>query len=44
MNLMALGNVAKYVIGNEVPPCEAIKKLSIGEVKPQEMDEYGVNI
>jgi hypothetical protein len=44
MNLMALGNVAKDVIGNEVPSCEAIKKLAIGKVKPQERDEDGVNI
>jgi hypothetical protein len=25
--------------GNDVSPCEAIKKLAIGEVRPQENDE-----
>jgi hypothetical protein len=27
------GNVANELIGNEVPPCEGIKKLAIGEVR-----------
>jgi hypothetical protein len=34
------GHVANDVIGNEMPPCEAIKKIAIGEVRPQEKDEY----
>jgi hypothetical protein len=29
------GHVANELTGNEVPPCEAIKKLAIGEVRPQ---------
>jgi hypothetical protein len=30
------GHVSKDIAGNEIPPNEAIKKLAIGEVKPQE--------
>jgi hypothetical protein len=33
------GHVANELTGNKVPPCEAIKKLAIGEVRPQEKDE-----
>jgi hypothetical protein len=33
------GHVANELTGNEVPPYEAIKKLAIGEVRPQEKNE-----
>ena len=33
------GHVSSDVAGNEKPPCEAIKELAIGEVKPQEKDD-----
>jgi hypothetical protein len=33
------GHVSSDVAGNERPPCEAIKKLAIGEVKPLEKDD-----
>jgi hypothetical protein len=33
------GHVSKDIAGNEIPPNEAIKKLAIGEVKPQEKDD-----
>jgi hypothetical protein len=33
------GHVSSEVAGNERPPCEAIKKLAIGEVKPLEKDD-----
>jgi hypothetical protein len=33
------GHVANELTENEVPPCKAIKKLAIGEVRPQE--KYG---
>jgi hypothetical protein len=33
------GHVSKDITGNEIPPNEAIKKLAIGEVKPQEKDD-----
>jgi transposase InsO family protein len=33
------GHVANELTGNEVPPCEPIMKLAIGEVRPQEKDE-----
>jgi hypothetical protein len=33
------GHVANELTGNDVSPCEAIKKLAIGEVRPQEKDE-----
>jgi transposase InsO family protein len=36
------GHVSNDIAGNEEPPCEAIKKLAIGEVRPQEKnDEEG---
>jgi hypothetical protein len=36
------GHVSNDIAGNEEPPCEAIKKLVIGEVRPQEKnDEEG---
>jgi hypothetical protein len=35
-------HVSNDIAGNEEPPCEAIKKLAIGEVRPQEKnDEEG---
>jgi hypothetical protein len=33
------GHVSNGTAGNEEPPCEAIKKLAIGEVRPQEKDD-----
>jgi hypothetical protein len=33
------GHVSNDVAGNEFPPNEAIKRLAIGEVKPQEKDD-----
>jgi hypothetical protein len=33
------GHVSNDIAGNEIPPNEAIKKLAIGEVKPQEKDD-----
>jgi hypothetical protein len=33
------GHVANELTWNEVSPCEAIKKLVIGEVRPKEKDE-----
>jgi hypothetical protein len=33
------GHVSNGIAGNEIPPNEAIKKLAIGEVKPQEKDD-----
>ncbi len=33
------GHVSNDIAGNEEPPCEAIKKLAIGEVRPQEKDD-----
>jgi hypothetical protein len=33
------GHISSDIAGNEIPPCEAIKKLAIGEVKPQEKDD-----
>jgi hypothetical protein len=33
------GHVSKDVAGNEIPPNVAIKKLAIGEVKPQEKND-----
>jgi hypothetical protein len=29
------GHAANDVVGNEMSPCEVIKKLAIGEMKPQ---------
>ena len=26
-----------YVVGNEEPPCEAIKLMAIGDIRPQEI-------
>jgi hypothetical protein len=33
------GHVSNDIAGNEEPPCEAIKKLAIGEVRPQEKND-----
>jgi hypothetical protein len=33
------GNISSEVAGNERPPCEVIKKLAIGEVRPLEKDD-----
>jgi hypothetical protein len=33
------GHVSNDIAGNEESPCEAIKKLAIGEVRPQEKDD-----
>jgi hypothetical protein len=33
------GHVSNDIAGNEKPPCEAIKKLAIGEVRPQEKND-----
>jgi hypothetical protein len=33
------GHVSNDIVGNKEPPCEAIKKLAIGEVRPQEKDD-----
>jgi hypothetical protein len=33
------GHVANELTGNDVSPCEAIKKLTISKVRPQEKDE-----
>jgi hypothetical protein len=33
------GHISSDVAGNEKSPCEAIKKLAIGEVRPQEKDD-----
>jgi hypothetical protein len=33
------GHASSDVVGNEVIPCKAIKKLTNGEVKPQEKDD-----
>lgn len=33
------GHVSNDIAGNDIPPNEAIKKLAIGEVKPQEKDD-----
>jgi hypothetical protein len=33
------GHMSSDIAGNENLPCEAIKKLAIGEVKPQEKDD-----
>jgi transposase InsO family protein len=33
------GHVSNGTAGNEEPPCEAIKRLAIGEVRPQEKDD-----
>jgi hypothetical protein len=33
------GHFSNDVAGNEKPPCEAIKKLAIGKVKPQEKED-----
>jgi hypothetical protein len=33
------GHVSNDFAGNEEPPCEAIKKLAIGEVRPQEKND-----
>jgi hypothetical protein len=33
------GHVSNDIVGNEEPPYEAIKKLAIGEVRPQEKDD-----
>jgi transposase InsO family protein len=33
------GYVSNDIAGNEEPPCDAIKKLAIGEVRPQEKDD-----
>jgi hypothetical protein len=33
------GHIANELTGNEVPTCEAIKKITIGEVRPQEINE-----
>jgi hypothetical protein len=33
------GHISSDIVGNEIPPCEAIKKLTIGEMKPQEKDD-----
>jgi hypothetical protein len=38
------GQVSNDMAGNEEPPCAAIKKLAIGEVRPQEKDEDEVKI
>ncbi|WVZ52304.1 hypothetical protein U9M48_003377, partial [Paspalum notatum var. saurae] len=37
------GYLDKNVAGNEEPPCAAIKKLAIGEVKPQEKKDEQVD-
>jgi hypothetical protein len=37
MNLMALiEQVDSIVVGKEDPPCDAIKQLAIGNIRPQE--------
>jgi hypothetical protein len=37
MNLMALiEQVDSSVVGKEDPPCDAIKQLAIGNIRPQE--------
>jgi hypothetical protein len=33
------GHISSDIVGNEKSPCEAIKKLAIGEVRPQEKDD-----
>jgi hypothetical protein len=33
------GHISSDIAGNENSPCEAIKKLAIGEVRPQEKDD-----
>jgi hypothetical protein len=33
------GHISSDIVGNENLPCEAIKKLAIGEVRPQEKDD-----
>jgi hypothetical protein len=33
------GHISSDIAGNEKSPCEAIKKLAIGEVRPQEKDD-----
>jgi hypothetical protein len=33
------GHISSDIVGNEIPPNEAIKKLAIGEVNPQEKDK-----
>jgi hypothetical protein len=33
------GHISSDVAGNERPPCEAIKKLAIGEVRPLEKED-----
>jgi transposase InsO family protein len=33
------GHVSNDIAGNEEPPCEVIKKLAIGEVRPQEKND-----
>ena len=31
-----------YVVGNEEPPCEAIKQMAIGDTRPQEVQAIEV--
>jgi hypothetical protein len=33
------GHISSDIAGNENSPCEAIKKIAIGEVRPQEKDD-----
>jgi hypothetical protein len=33
------GHISRDVVGNERPPCEAIKKQAIGDVRPLEKDD-----
>jgi hypothetical protein len=38
------GHVSNDIAGNEEPPCVAIKKLAIDEVRPQEKDDEEVTL
>jgi hypothetical protein len=38
------GHISSDIAGNENSPCEAIKKLAIGEVRQQEKDDDGGRI
>jgi hypothetical protein len=31
-----------HVVGNEEPPCEAIKQIAIGDIRPQEVQAIEV--
>jgi hypothetical protein len=33
-----------HVVGNEEPPCEAIKQMAIGDIRPQEVQAIEVEV